>query len=338
MSDLLSSEEIDTLLQLFREQGGESGEVAGAIAVHAGMASPGEVETYDLFAPSRMGDGELGYLDRLLAETARSLGAELARQVERPLRGECQSVESIRWATWRAEFKPPSLLFEIALDPLRGPACVEIPGALVRQLVELALGGSSNPTTTTAAPSFTRAELAVAEGIVVPVAERLAISLRTLAPLTARLLGSTVDPALLGRAPQPDDLVLAAVMRISGSGADHVIRLTLPHAELDPLLQRDLDARRGSTAGGRGRLRPVMTRSLLDAPLPMVVELGRVRSDLRSVLGLRVGDVLPTTVRVGAKLDARVGGIVKLRGTLGRAGALRALKVLELTDEDHDGS
>lgn len=334
MSDLLTSEEIDSLLQLFREQGGESSVVAGAIAVHAGTASPVDAAAIDLCAPNRIGDGELGFLDRMLGETARSIGAEFARQVERPMRGECQAVESIRWATWRAQFKTPSLLFEIALDPLKQPACLELPGTLVRQLVEFALGGGGSATPPAA--SFTRAELAVAEGIVLPVAERLAISLRTLAPFTARLLGATFDPALLMHAPLPDDLVLGATLRVTGGSVEHVVRLTLPHAELDPLLERELGARRDSSAVGRGRLRPQLEHALRAVPLPMVVELGRVKRDLRAVLTLRAGDVLQLAVTIGTPVTARVGGVAKLRGELGRSGAMRAMKVIDVTTEDCD--
>ncbi|MFO1054264.1 MAG: FliM/FliN family flagellar motor switch protein [Planctomycetota bacterium] len=334
MSDLLSSEEIDTLLQLFREQGGEGGEVAGAIAVHAGHASPVDVEVVDLLAPNRIGHGELGFLDRLLGETSRSIGAELARQLARPLRGECHSIEAIRWATWRTEFKHPSLLFEIALDPLRAPACLEMPGAFVHQLVDMSLGGSG--ASTSARTNFTPAEIAVVAGVMHGVADRLALSLRSLTPMAARMIGHAADPALLHCAPMPDEFVLAAAIRITGPGLEQTLRLTLPHADLDPLLARDQDARRVSSAPGSGRLRPVLARTMEGTDLPISVELGRVRLTLRQLTRLGVGDVLRLDTPVGAEVDLRVGPTRKLRGVVGRDGRARAFRVSRIVTDAHD--
>lgn len=330
MTELLSSDEIDTLLHLFRQEGGEGNAVDGAIT-----ASPMDAEAIDLLAPNRIGHGELGFLDRLLGETARSIGAELARQVGRPLRGECESVEAIRWATWRSGFRQPALLFEVALDPLLAPACFELPRELVHGLVELSLGGSSE-----SAPDglgFTPAEIAVVAGLMHAVGERLAVSFRALAPLQARVLGHSTDPALLTKAPLPDTFVLAAVLRITGCGDEHRIRLSLPQTDLDPLLLRDMDARRAGSAPGQGRLRPTLTQVMRDVRVPIRVELGRSATSLRALLALAVGDVVQLRTRVGAALDVRVGPGIKLQGVLGRDGQTRAVCIQQVvTEEQHD--
>jgi flagellar motor switch protein FliM len=325
MSELLSSEEIDTLLTLFRGEGGNSEVVEGAIAVHAGDAGPLEVEAIDLLAPTRIGHGALGFIDRLLRDTARSLGAELAQRLERSLECECTAVEAIRWASWRSEFQHPSLLFEIELAPLRHSACIEVRSAFVQQVVDAALGGDGS--FSTSRPGFTAAEVAVVEGLMKPVADRLATSLSCLTPLTARVVGSAEDPSLLRRLPLPDEFVLSAQLSLGGLSDEHPIRVALPHEELDPLLLRGMRASANIRAAGAGRMRSTIEPLARTLSIPVRGELASLRASLADVLALRVGDVIRLPRRPNDSVDLVVGESKRVSGILGTIDGHRAVRI-----------
>ncbi len=327
MKDLLSNEEIDTLLELFRAEGvglaeKEVGELREAVSevLEAGTA----VSPVDLLKPNRFTRDQLDAVERFLSSTASGLAAQLAEKLRVDLICDCVGVEQQRFGDWQAHLGSVASIYVLTLPPFEVPALLTLSDALLHGAVDRILGGSGR--LEDPLPPATDAVHSVAESFVGPLVERIWQSLGELAQFAgrpSRRLASQAMAQIVG----PNDVVLSVYFQVSGESVNGDLRMVLPFALAEQLTGRLAHGRTPEYDAAPGAMREVVRAGVGEVVMEVGAVLGRTELSLRDLLALAPGDVLTTDRQVGEDLEITVEGVARLRGELGRRGRQRAVRI-----------
>ncbi|MEO0481512.1 MAG: FliM/FliN family flagellar motor switch protein [Planctomycetota bacterium] len=322
MSELLSSAEIDTLMQLFREDSAGESEV--------GASLPERVRPVDLLKPNRFGRDELDAFERFLTGAAAGIGSSLSEKLRLDLFCDCVSVEQLRFSDWQAQGAGMSALYALQIGD-DDSALLSVDGELVHGLVDRLLGGRGvvDPTI----DGLTEACLTAADVVIETTVERLRSSLAEILPITMhcdRRLHSHSSARIVGR----NDVVLSLLFAVSSEWFSGNLRFAMPFAAIEPLLTQmqhggtpDYDAHPGSQ-------QDAVESSLRDVRLDLRAVLDRLDLRVEDLLDLEVGDVLPLDRRVGSRISVEVAGRSKFSGDLGNQGSRRGIRIADCVESE----
>lgn len=329
MKELLSNEEIDSLLALFRAESGSAPDAPQGAVHHpkTGDASVATASPLDLLKPNRIGRDRMHLVERLLASVAKATGAVLGERLRLDAVCDCVSVEQVRFSSWRRQLEGPIGVWTIAAPPLAAPIVLTMTGDLVRGAVDRLLGGSGRVDRTDDA--FTPAEFAVADALVESMVECIAAAFAEVVPLQPRIDTRSANPATV-QAMAPADVALCGYFQIGGEVLRGDLRLAFPCHDLEPYLER---LARGRAAPAGKDDAGSMSSVVGDVPLRIGVVLGRTRLRVQALLGLRPGDIVRLERRVHESVEAEVGGITRLRGKIARRGSARVMCVEEVLED-----
>ena len=108
MNEILSNEEIDTLLDMFRTEGGAvESDVREPEATMGPMEAPDGrvISRIDLLKPNRLGREQLRGIERYFESAGKMLSATISDKLRLDTRCDCVAVEQLRFSSWR--FRSP---------------------------------------------------------------------------------------------------------------------------------------------------------------------------------------------------------------------------------------
>ena len=129
MNEILSNDEIDTLLDMFRSNGAAEDD-------HGGVYSPEEFSTekrvsqMDLLKPNRLSREQLRGLNCLFESAAKLLSATISDKLRIDTRCECVAVEQQRFSTWLEHLPGPVAIYVVKMDPFPVPVLVLLAAAV----------------------------------------------------------------------------------------------------------------------------------------------------------------------------------------------------------------
>jgi flagellar motor switch protein FliM len=345
MTELLSNEEIDTLLELFRAEGAgltndeeqDLRRLSAGEEDQSGFECPEDrVRPLEILEPSGLGRPHLAALERMLHSAARGLTATWCERVDGLLRCDCLSPEQLRFVTWSRRFKGPASYFVVRQPAFRRPTLVAIENRLLYGAVDLLLGGDGR--VEHVPESLTSTEYALVEHLVTETIDELCGSVRELAGEGWQLADRGGNPAV-ARIVSDDEVLLDVPLRFAGDVLKGEVHFLVPCAELELHLERLPELSVSDTLRQPGTCRRQLAAALERAPLTLTVRLGETRLPLRTILALREGDVVTLPTRVDAPLDVVVGNQPKFTGRVGRVGrscAVQVSRVLEVAGDDRE--
>ncbi|MBX3462935.1 MAG: FliM/FliN family flagellar motor switch protein [Planctomycetes bacterium] len=328
MNDILSNEEIDALLQMFRSEGGAAEEdplagkpaVAPLLAVEDRVVSP-----VDLLKPNRLGREQLRGLERYFESAGKLLSATISDKLRLDTRCDCVAVEQLRFGNWLEQLPGPVSIYVLQMEPFRLPVLFTASTSLLYGAVDRILGGSGK--VTKVPKDFTAAEHTVAEALVGPCLDRICESLGDVVKLKWTLQNRFCNPSMAQILPS-QDVALAVYFQATGEFLLGDLRLMIPFASLEPLLDRF--GRDTVASLEPGALRDRVAATVRDVGVDLAVELGGARIRLRQLLDLQPGDVIPLATRLGAPAVVPVQGRPKFTGHVGRIGNRLGLQVADV--------
>jgi flagellar motor switch protein FliM len=325
MKEILSNEEIDTLLDLFRQEGPQLDAPAAAPRAAGGGESGGPiVSRVDLLKPNRLSREHIRAFERMFGSVAKSIAATMAEKLRVEVQCDCVAVEQIRFQGWLALLGGPTAIYSLKLPPLEAPSLFTVTTSLLYGAVDRILGGSGK--VATVPKDFTAAEWVVADAFLGPCLDRVTQGLDDLAQLQWEVLGRFCNPSMAQILPS-QEVVLSVHFQASGEFLLGDLRLVIPYSGLDAHLAK-LDQEPGARwKKPPGTMREVLGRTVKAVPVEMSVVLGETSVPLRHLLALRAGDVVPLGTRVGQPLVAPVQGRPKFTGQVGRQGHRLAFQV-----------
>jgi flagellar motor switch protein FliM len=187
----------------------------------------------------------------------------------------------------------------LASDGGRAWAAVSLDAGAIALVIEGALGGRAMTTLEPLSQPPTAAQKALLGRIVLSLAGDLAAALAEEAKL--ELARVSDDHSHTNVPPAGDVLRVACTVEGLGTPASVIIAVSAP----------SLEASCKEAAEDEPSLDPRLADTMREVPVEVVAELGRVQVGLRSLLGLRVGEVLRLPTATDDPLTVRVGGVAK---------------------------
>jgi flagellar motor switch protein FliM len=330
--ELLSNEEIDTLLELFRGEGAELElpDVEGLEAVTAAGQQRALVSPLDLLKPNRLHRHELTGFERYFQNAAIALSSAITERLRLELKCDCVAVEQLRFNTWTSQFERPAGIYVLKMPPFELPGLFLVTSELLYGAVDRILGGSGR--IQQVPKSFTHAEYMVADALIAPCLDRITRSLAEIVELDWEIEARTSNLSM-AQVLSPYEVVLSVYFQVSGDFLLGDMRLIMPISELEPYLgalSRNADRCFSHPAG---LLRAAVERNLRDVPLELKVVLGEAEITLRELLQLSVDDVVRLNSRRGRELVAPVQGVPKFAGHVGWEGGYATYRIERILTE-----
>lgn len=330
MNEILSNEEIDTLLQMFRNEGAALEAAAQSrlptkvpIAAVAGAVSP-----IDLLKPNRLGREQLRGMQRYFESAGKLLSATIGDKLRLETRCDCVAVEQLRFGTWLEQLPGPVAIYVVQMEPFRLPVLFTASTSLLYGAVDRILGGSGK--VTKVPKDFTQAEHTVAEALVGPCLDRICESLADVVKLKWSLTNRFCNPSMAQILPS-QDVVLSIYFQAAGDFLLGDLRLMIPFVCFEPLLDRF--GRDSVSRLDPGAMRDKLGATIRDMPIDLAVQLGGSSIRLRQLLDLQPGDVIPLAARVGQPATVPVMGKPKFTAHIGRIGNRFGVQVADVMEQ-----
>lgn len=327
MNEILSNEEIDTLLQMFRSEGGaiEPDQPAAPVAATVSPPTGRVVSPVDLLKPNRLGREQLRGIERYFESAGKLLSATISDKLRLDARCDCVAVEQLRFDSWLQQLPGPVSIYVLQFEPFRQPSLFTASTSLLYGAVDRILGGSGK--VQKVPKDFTAAEHTVAEALIGPCLDRICESLAEVVKLKWTVQNRFCNPSMAQILPS-QDVVLSVYFQVTGEFLIGDLRLVIPFIALEPLLERF--CRDSVSSLEPGALRDKVATTVRDVPLELAVELGGARIRLRQLLELQPGDVIPLTARLGDPAVVPVMGRPKFTAQVGRIGNRIGIQVADV--------
>lgn len=318
MNEILSNEEIDTLLDMFRTEGAAlETEVSDPEPTMAPIEAPdGRVISHvDLLKPNRLGREQLRGIERYFESAGKLLSATISDKLRLDTRCDCVAVEQLRFSSWLEQLPGPVSIYVLEMEPFRQPCLLTVSTSLLYGAVDRILGGSGK---VKAVPKdFTAAEHTVAEALVAPCLDRICEALSEVVELKWNIANRFCNPSMAQILPS-QDVVMSIYFQATGDFLIGDLRLVIPFVALEPLLERF--GRDSVSQLEPGAMRQTMGETVNEMPVDLSVNLGASRIRLGQLLKLQTGDVIPLATRFGQPAVVPVMGKPKFTAHLGRIG------------------
>ena len=327
MNEVLTNEEIDTLLQMFRSEGAVEPELVKRAAMPAPVADSGGrvVSAIDLLKPNRLGREQMRGVERYFESAGKLLSMTIGDKLRLDARCDCVAVEQLRFGSWLEQLPGPVAIYVLQMEPFRLPVLFTASTSLLYGAVDRILGGSGK--VTKVPKDFTAAEHTVAEALVGPCLDKICDSLAEVVKLKWTMTSRFCNPSMAQILPA-QDVVLSVYFQVTGDFLIGDLRMVIPFVSLEPLLERF--SRDSVAALEPGALRDRIAVTVRDLSVELAVELGGARIRLSQLMDLQPGDVIPLTTRVGEPAIVPVMGRPKFTAHVGRIGNRFGVRVADV--------
>lgn len=318
MTNILSQDEVDSLLK-----GIDEGKVAGKEEV---AQENGDLPCYDFRkerGPVQQRMPGLGVIqERFTNLLATNLSAVAASQVDvNP-----PEVSSVALGDFFRSIPLPASFNLFKMEPLRGASMIVMEGALVFAFVDLFLGGNGERHVKLEGKSFTPIELRIIEKIVKVSLEGLEQAWSEVQRFQMVFLRSEIDPQFAQIA-RPDDVMLVSKFTVEAGKFTGHLMVCMPFSTLEPLRGRLKTAFRGDNLGEDEAWRKYLEKKILEMKLNVSCSFGHSQITGRSLLEMKVDDVLPLEQGPDDPVIVRVEGVPKFTGYLGAVRQNKAIRV-----------
>ncbi len=314
MSDMMSQEEIDALLE----------QVASEDAEVKPMAAVPGVRSYDLSAQQHIVRGRLSGLDALNQRLAARLRTAMTPVVRQDVDVEPMPVAVRKYSDYVHGLYLPSSLNLIEMKPLAGTALVMLDARLVFRVVDFFFGGSGRHTKVEGR-EFTDTERQVIDTVLQRFYRDIGDVWRSVVDLQCEPRGVEYNPASAAIAGLNDNVVICGFrVQIAGGGGE--VHLVLPEAMLEPVRDSLEAGSRHRSPEAERQWRESIEQHLSRVMVSARCRVAELELSLQELDALQVGDFLPLNLRRGSELT--VGGVPIHRVQAGSYGARWAVKVI----------
>ncbi|NII09187.1 flagellar motor switch protein FliM [Oleiagrimonas sp. C23AA] len=283
MSDILSQEEIDALLD---------GVDSGQVDTDSEAPPPGTAQEYDFTQQDRIVRGRLPTLEMVNDRFARYLRSNMFGVLRKTCEVSVLGVKMVKFSEYVQGLAVPSNLNLMRVKPLRGTALMVFEPRLVFTVIDNFFGGDGRFPARIEGRDFTPTENRV---IQIMLHEAFQSAVEAWAPvlrLQFEFLNSEINPQFANIV-SPTETVVVSRFHCELDGGGGEVHLTMPYSMVEPIREL-LDA---GVQSDRAERDDRWIQSLQDEVLEAEVELTSLLAETRISIGdflhLRRGDVIP---------------------------------------------
>ncbi len=325
MSDVLSQNEIDSLLQALN---------SGEVDAEEMKKEPAKViKDYDFARPSKFSKEHLRTLENIFEHYGRLISTHLPIYLRKNVSVEVMNSEALTYFEFSNSLSNPSLLGIIHYPPLDGNIIMEIATKLGYTMVDRMLGGEGLPLEKTR--DFSEIELLIIERIMTSCAELLREPLISVVDGSPRLDRIETNPQF-AQIISPNEMIAIVTLNIKIGEIEGLMNICLPYLTLESVIDRlntkfwYSNQQEKSSDDFDEEIESIISRS----NVPVSAVLGKTRIHVSDFAGLQVGDVIRLNRKVEDELDIYVGSMKKFTALPGAAGRNYAVRVMTVEKEE----
>lgn len=314
--EILSQDEIDALLK-----GIEGGEVETETA-----EAPSGIRPYDFTSQEKIVRGKMPSLDIINERLARSFRVSLASDIRKIVDIVNVNVNITKFYDFLRSVPFPSSLNIIKLEPLRGFSLVVFDAPMIFTLIEFYFGGSGKGYYKPEGREFTPIEQRIIHKVVLMFLESMEEAWKPVYPIKPHFVRTEMNPQFVTIV-TPVDVVIETEFTLEIETRECKVMVCIPYSSVEPIKEKLYSAfsvdRDEMDMKWIGRIKA----QIKNAPVSVSAILGRVTIDFKTLLSIKLGDVITLERRIDEDIDLLVEGIPKFKGKLGTYRGNYAIKI-----------
>lgn len=325
MSDILSQNEIDNLLQAL-----SSGEVD---AEEMKVSSEKQVKNYDFSRPSKFSKEHLRTLEIIFEHYGRLLSTNLPVYLRKNIQVEVMNSEAVTYMEFSNSLSNPVILGVVNMEPLEGNIIVEMAAKLGYAVVDRMLGGEGEPLDKVR--EFSEIELLIIERIMTTCVQLLREPWENVVDINPRLERIETN-SQFAQIISPSEMIAIITINIKIGEVEGLMNICLPYITLEPVMDK-LNTKFWYSSMQEKNEREyadVIENLISKAVIPVTAILGNSTISVSDFSGLQVGDIVRLDTKVNQELDVYVGDIKKFTALPGATGEDYAVRITSVIREE----
>ena len=327
VAEVLTQEEINALLAQFAAPDEES-------AVPAGATPEGRAyRLYDFKRPNRFSREQLRTIHMLHETFARHLSTTLSAHLRTPVKVILGEVQQQIYDEYLSSLKAPAVMYLFTPEPLEGQAAIEFSPYIIFIMIDRLMGGPGR--VRGRIRELTEIEENLARSMVNRTMEDLRQAWDPMVKIRPHIDRYESNPQF-AQVVSPNDTVCLITFEIKVGEASGSMSICMPHATLQPVLQR-LSTQHWYQKGNRvnpERSSQAIATGLERVKIPVVAVLGSASIEMRDMLDLQVGDIIRLNERASSSMTLVIGKTPKFHVIPGLRGKNHAVQIVRPLDSN----
>lgn len=313
----LSQDEVDALLQgVDGEEGDKAEEVDSS-----------QARDYNLATQERIVRGRMPTLEVINERFARLLRIGLFNFFRRTVEISVGPVKVLKYSDFIRNLVVPTNLNLVHMKPLRGTGLMVIDPSLAFLMVDNMFGGDGRFHTRVEGREFTQTELRIIRRVLDILFETYEESWKPVYPVEFEYIRSEMNTQFANIA-TPNEIVVAITFNVELGEVGGDMHFCFPYSMLEPIKDMLTSTLQGEVLGVDKRWVRLMTQQIQAAEVEIVADLAKQKLTLHEVLDLKVGDVIPMSIR--EEIDVVADNVPVMRCKYGMFNGQYALRVQKL--------
>ncbi|MFC1855571.1 flagellar motor switch protein FliM [Thermodesulfobacteriota bacterium] len=326
MADLLTQDEVNALLETVST----SGDVVDTQKTdfEPSMYKKRDPQ-YDFKRPNRLSKDLLQSLHFLHDRYARNFSLTLSAYLREMAEVNLISIDQLPYSDFLMSLPDTTSINVVELKPKGGKLIMEVNLSLVFPIIEKLLGGVG--ATMEKIREITEIEQKLIEEFINLAITDLQEAWCTVSPNTEFAIESRETSPRLVQIVAPNEIVAALVFEIRMGSVSGMMNFCLPAHLLEPL-RHQFEVEKSTYVRDDGKTEEMERRILnviMSTETKLEAFLGNIKVNIRDILQLREGDIIPLDVKVDDYVSVKVGGREKYKGLYGMMDDKKAVKIEE---------
>lgn len=285
MADILSQEEIDALLEVVDDEGGDTESIE-----KDDVLQQKAITLYDFKRPNRVSKEQLRAFRGIHDKMARNLSSQISAIMRSIVEIQLHSVDQMTYGEFLMSLPSPTSFNVFSLKPLDGTGALELNPSIAFPMIDRLIGGNGDPYESNR--EFTEIELNLLDTILRQVMGNLRDAWGPIADIYPAVETKESSPNVVQIVAQ-NEIVIMVVMEIIIGHSSGMMNICYPVIALESVLSRlaSRDVMLTETSSKKSRNRELQAL-LGGAQVVVTAKLGQTRLSLEEILDIKEGDIL----------------------------------------------
>ena len=322
--DILSQDEVDALLT---GMGGDE------IDTEAEPENDESTRQYDFGNEDRIIRGQMPTLEMINERFGRYLRISFFNMLRRSAEISVSGIQVMKFSEYIHTLFVPTSLNIIQFRPLRGSGLIVFEPKLVFTILDNYFGGEGRFQARIEGREFTATELRVIHMVLELCFKDLVAAWSPIMDVEFEFINHEVNPQFANIV-SPSEVLVISTFHIDLDGGGGDIHVTLPYSMIEPIREILDTGLQSDSASDDGRWGRSMREEILGADVELSAELTQIDTNLRDVLALKIGDILP--IEMPKNITAKIENVPFFNASFGEHKNKTALKVIDLIEHPKD--
>jgi len=309
MNKLLSQDEVDSLLK-----GLDTGDIETKPEPDESEA---DLELFDWTNQGRNIKSNMPMLDVVTSRFSSKFRGTLSSTLRKIVDISPDPLEVIKYSEFQRSLPVPTSMHLFKMDPLRGMGIIVIESRLVFCLVEAFFGGSGTGSTRIEGREFTPIERKIIEKVVQMALVDLREAWEEIHPIKTEFVRSESNPLVVNVVP-PEEYLLSIKFEIELNKPLGTILICIPYSSFQPIRHKLAGGFREEDSKIDQYWVNGLRNRLIGTEVEVTVDLGNTHLSVKDLLNLKKGDIIVLDNNFENGLIAKVQGLPKYEGFIGR--------------------